>query len=51
MIDVLWNIVRYISLIVLPLIGICLCAVAAYSIVKIIEIFKEDDWKIQFYMV
>ena len=37
----IWNIVRYISLIVLPVISIGLCAALAYSIVKIIETLKK----------
>lgn len=37
------NIVRYISLIVLPVISIGLCAALAYSIVKLIDTFKKND--------
>lgn len=42
MIDVLWNIVCYIGLVALSLIGILLCVALVGSIVKLIQIFKEN---------
>lgn len=42
MIDVLWNIVCYIGLVALSLIGILFCVALVGSIVKLIKIFKEN---------
>lgn len=42
MIDVLWNIVYYIGLVALALIGILLCVALVGSIMKLIKIFKEN---------
>lgn len=42
MIDVLWNVVAYIGLVALGLIGVLLCIALVGSIVKLIKIFKED---------
>lgn len=42
MIDVLWNIVSCIGLVVLALIGILFCVALVGNIVKLIKIFKEN---------
>ena len=42
MIDILWNVVCYIGLVALALIGILLCVALIGCIVKLIKIFKEN---------